>query len=129
MAADTPVDGLQAIEDWFARQGWQPAPFQRRSWAAFRAGQSGLIHASTGSGKTLAAWLGPVSLALEQGSAPAGLRLLWITPLRALASDTAGNLQQAVDGLGLEWRGEDRKSGGEGKRVGVGGVSGRKRKS
>src|SRR5690554_8202059 len=105
MAADTEVHGLQAIEDWFARQGWQPAPFQRRSWAAFRAGQSGLIHASTGSGKTLAAWLGPVSLALEQGSAPARLRLLWITPLRALASDTAGNLQQAVDGLGLAWRG------------------------
>src|SRR5690606_16500337 len=108
MAADTGVDGLQAIEDWFARQGWQPAPFQRRSWAAFHAGQSGLIHASTGSGKTLAAWLGPVSLALEQGSAPAGLRVLWITPLRALASDTAGNLQQAVDGLGLEWRVETR---------------------
>lgn len=108
MAADTTVDGIQAIEDWFARQGWQPAPFQRRSWAAFRAGQSGLIHASTGSGKTLAAWLGPVSLALEQASAPAGLRVLWITPLRALATDTAGNLQQAVDGLGLDWRVETR---------------------
>src|SRR5690554_7620403 len=106
MAAETRVDGIQKIEDWFACQGWQPAPFQRRSWAAFRAGQSGLIHASTGSGKTLAAWLGPVSLALEQDSAPAGLRVLWITPLRALASDTAGNLQQAVDGLGLDWRGE-----------------------
>ncbi|WP_044497653.1 ligase-associated DNA damage response DEXH box helicase [Pseudomonas saudimassiliensis] len=108
MAADTSVDGLQAIEDWFARQGWQPALFQRRSWAAFRAGQSGLIHASTGSGKTLAAWLGPVSVALEQGRAPAGLRVLWITPLRALATDTAGNLQQAVDGLGLDWQVETR---------------------
>src|SRR5690606_41835047 len=91
MAADTGVDGLQAIEDWFARQGWQPAPFQRRSWAAFHAGQSGLIHASTGSDKTLAAWLGPVSLALEQGRAPAGLRDLLITPLLALSSYTAGN--------------------------------------
>ncbi|WP_285274863.1 ligase-associated DNA damage response DEXH box helicase [Halopseudomonas bauzanensis] len=108
MAADTPVDGPQVIEDWFARQGWQPAPFQRRSWAAFRAGQSGLIHASTGSGKTLAAWLGPVSMALEQGRAAAGLRVLWITPLRALATDTAGNLQRAVDGLGLDWRVETR---------------------
>lgn len=108
MAADTEMEGLQTIEDWFARQGWQPAPFQRRSWAAFRAGQSGLIHASTGSGKTLAAWLGPVSLALEQRRAPAGLRVLWITPLRALATDTAGNLQQAVDGLGLDWQVETR---------------------
>src|SRR5690554_4998623 len=108
MAAETRVDGIQQVEDWFTRQGWQPAPFQRRSWAAFRAGQSGLIHASTGSGRTLAAWLGPVSLALEQGRAPAGLRVLWITPLRALATDTAGNLQQAVDGLGLDWRVETR---------------------
>src|SRR5690606_14774658 len=107
MAADTGV-GLQAIEDWFARQGWQPAPFQRRSWAAFRARQSGLIHASTGSGKTLAAWLGPVSLSLDQDSASGGLRVLWITPLRALGSETAGNLQQAVDGLGPDWRVEAR---------------------
>jgi len=108
MAVDITSDGIQAIEDWFARQDWQPAPFQRRSWAAFRDGQSGLIHASTGSGKTLAAWLGPVSMALEQGKAPAGLRVLWITPLRALATDTAGNLQQAVDGLGLDWQVETR---------------------
>lgn len=104
----TEVDGLAQIEQWFARLGWAPADFQRHAWQAFRAGRSGLIHASTGSGKTLAAWLGPVSRALEQQRAQTGLRVLWITPLRALASDTAGHLQQAVDALELDWRVEIR---------------------
>ncbi|KKO06523.1 hypothetical protein LCGC14_0063310 [marine sediment metagenome] len=102
------VDGLAAVEGWFAERGWTPAPFQRGAWAAFRDGRSGLIHASTGSGKTLAAWLGPVSRALDQTAQPAGLRVLWITPLRALATDTAGNLKEAIEALGLNWRVETR---------------------
>jgi ATP-dependent helicase Lhr and Lhr-like helicase len=108
MATELKVSGIQAVENWFASRGWQPAPFQREAWAAFRAGRSGLIHATTGSGKTLAAWLGPVSVALEAGRATAGLRVLWITPLRALATDTAGNLREAVEGLGLDWTVETR---------------------
>ena len=109
MAADqSSVDGLAAVEQWFAAHDWQPAPFQRRAWQAFRAGRSGLIHASTGSGKTLAAWLGPVSRALEQPSRSGGLRVLWITPLRALAADTAGHLQQSASALGLDWKVETR---------------------
>lgn len=108
MAADSTPPGLAAVDAWFASRDWQPAPFQRAAWAAFREGRSGLIHASTGSGKTLAAWLGPVSVALEQGKAPAGLRVLWITPLRALATDSAVNLKEAVEGVGLDWRVETR---------------------
>lgn len=104
----TAVDGLAALDAWFARQGWTPAPFQRRAWAAFRDGRSGLIHSPTGSGKSLAAWLGPVSRALDRGDQGGGLRVLWITPLRALAEDTAGNLRQALEGVGLDWRVETR---------------------
>jgi ATP-dependent helicase Lhr and Lhr-like helicase len=103
-----PRAGLAAIDSWFASRGWQPAPFQRDAWAAFRAGRSGLIHASTGSGKTLAAWMGPLSMAIERGKNPGGLRVLWITPLRALAADTACNLREAVEGVGLDWRVETR---------------------
>ena len=99
-AAKAAVDGLATVEAWFTAQGWTPAPF--------RAGRSGLIHASTGSGKTLAAWLGPVSEALDKPGRTGGLRILWITPLRALASDTAGHLQEAVDALGLDWKVETR---------------------
>ncbi|MBQ0776078.1 MAG: DEAD/DEAH box helicase, partial [Pseudomonas sp.] len=107
-AAKGAGDGLATVEAWFTQQGWTPAPFQRQAWQAFRAGRSGLIHASTGSGKTLAAWLGPVSDALDKPARTGGLRVLWITPLRALASDTAGHLQQAVDALGLDWKVETR---------------------
>ena len=64
---------------WFASRGWKPLPFQREAWAAYAHGESGLIHAPTGLGKTLAAWMGP---ATESGGED-GLRVLWITPLRA----------------------------------------------
>lgn len=102
------ADGLARVDAWFAEQGWTPAPFQRRAWAAFRQGCSGLIHSPTGSGKSLAAWLGPVSRALESDDGQAGLRVLWITPLRALAADTAENLRAALDGVGLDWKVETR---------------------
>ena len=44
------------IEGWFAARDWQIFDFQREAWAAYAAGESGLIHAPTGTGKTLAAW-------------------------------------------------------------------------
>lgn len=72
--------------------------FQREAWAAYAEGKSGLIHAPTGLGKTLAAWLGPV---MAHGGED-GLRVLWLTPLRALAADTVRGLQDALDGAGLQ---------------------------
>ncbi|MFM2166251.1 MAG: hypothetical protein RIS79_622, partial [Verrucomicrobiota bacterium] len=69
-------------------------PFQKETWEAYAAGKSGLIHAPTGLGKTLAAWLGPVMTHGEES----GLRVLWITPLRALAADTVRSLQEVVEG-------------------------------
>jgi ATP-dependent Lhr-like helicase len=76
-------------------------PFQERAWAAWAAGRSGLIHSPTGSGKTLAAWLGPL---LHVPAPATGLKLLWITPLRALARDTTENLREAADALDSGWR-------------------------
>ena len=85
------VSAQQRAEAWFAARGWQPFPFQREVWDAYARGESGLIHAATGTGKTYAAWFAPLLDALQEGrrSAPRGLRVLWITPLRALAADTA----------------------------------------
>src|SRR3954447_17493793 len=48
----------QHLDEWFATHGWQPFTFQREVWSAYRAGESGLVHAATGTGKTLAAWGG-----------------------------------------------------------------------
>jgi ATP-dependent Lhr-like helicase len=93
------------VEEWFESRGWQPFPFQREAWNAYRAGESGLIHASTGTGKTYAAFFGAVLEGLEEaGTGPAPpVRVLWVTPLRALSSDTAVSLEQPLAPLGLDW--------------------------
>ena len=93
------------VDDWFAARGWSPFPFQRETWVAYRAGESGLVHASTGTGKTFAAFLGPVSEALAEPRSKAAepLRVLWLTPLRALSTDTALSLEQPLAALGLNW--------------------------
>ncbi|AKS41387.1 ligase-associated DNA damage response DEXH box helicase [Wenzhouxiangella marina] len=91
-----------SVERLFEQQGWPVFDFQRQAWDAWARGESGLIHAPTGSGKTLAAWGGPLQDALRRP--PAGLSYLWITPLRALATDTSEQLDRAVAGLGLDWR-------------------------
>jgi ATP-dependent Lhr-like helicase len=96
------VGAIDTIERWFASRGWQLADFQRETMEAYMRGASGLVHAPTGSGKTLAAWLGPMSEALES-SPTAGLKILWITPLRALAADIHRNLTAATRGVGVDW--------------------------
>ena len=102
-------------ERWFYERGWVPFPFQREVWQAVRDGESGLLHATTGSGKTYAVWLGalhrfaapaphPAKGPPEKSSdKPAPLTLLWITPMRALAADTARALQAPLDDLGIHW--------------------------
>jgi ATP-dependent Lhr-like helicase len=102
---------LRPIEEWFVRRGWMPFPFQREVWHAYLAGESGLIHATTGAGKTYAAWLGPLAewLAREaSGRTTPALRVLWITPLRALAADTIEALRAPLDDLGVPWQVEAR---------------------
>ncbi|TCP70509.1 ATP-dependent Lhr-like helicase [Pseudomonas putida] len=90
---------------WFAKRGWKPFAFQRRVWAAVERGESGLLHASTGAGKTYAVWLAALRAfkALPQGRQPVALQVVWVTPMRALAADTARALQTPLDELGLPW--------------------------
>jgi ATP-dependent Lhr-like helicase len=105
------------VERWFAGRGWRPFEYQRRAWSAYvgrAGGGAGLIHAPTGVGKSLAAWLGPVIEALGEGGerAAAGaaeaLRVLWVTPMRALAGDTVAALAEPARALGLRWTVEAR---------------------
>ena len=106
----------ERLERWFADSGWRAFDFQREVWNAYLNGESGLVHSATGSGKTLAAWLGALAEWMEEqaslsplgegraeGRAAPPLRVLWITPMRALAADTQLSLQRAVEGLGLPW--------------------------
>lgn len=105
----------QPLTQWFALRGWKPAPFQREVWRRYREGQSGLLVTPTGSGKTLAMIGGPLLQAMMElppveerraqrsRTAQARVQVLWITPLRALASDTVQALRQPIEGLGLPW--------------------------
>ena len=97
------LPAMDRIERWFATRGWHLAAFQKETIAAYLAGESGLVHAPTGSGKTLAAWLGPLSAEMQGDVPGAGLRVLWITPLRALANDTHRNLTIATAALAVPW--------------------------
>jgi ATP-dependent Lhr-like helicase len=97
----TRAQAEQAIDAWFAARGWKVFPFQRAVWKAALAGESGLLHANTGAGKTYAVWFA----ALLRGAnrtrrANTGLRVLWITPMRALAADTQRSLETSAAELG-----------------------------
>jgi len=93
------------IDEWLATRGWTAFPFQRAVWKAALKGESGLLHANTGAGKTFAVWFAALQRAgLETGRAKAGLRVLWITPMRALAADTQRALEDSAAELLPEWR-------------------------
>jgi ATP-dependent Lhr-like helicase len=99
------ADRLEPIEAWFSHQGWTPMDFQRRCWRAYLAGESGLLQVPTGSGKTYAAVMGPIAEALADGaSAGQGLRLLVITPLRALSRDLALAIEEPITAMGWPLR-------------------------
>ncbi len=97
------MSGPARVAAWFARRSWSPFPFQERAWCAYLAGESGLVHAPTGTGKTLAVLLGPLSEAIDAQDDGVGARLIWLTPLRALAVDTARAIADAIAELGLAW--------------------------
>jgi ATP-dependent Lhr-like helicase len=98
---------------WFTVRGWKPFAFQKQVWAAVKQGQSGLLHASTGAGKTYAVWFAalnrfarpaPTAETPRKRKPPAEpLTLLWITPMRALAADTARALQTPLADLQIDW--------------------------
>ena len=102
------MNGLERLRGWFEARDWKPFDFQIDSWSAYRNGRSGIVYSATGTGKTLAAWGGPLSEALEESGKARGIKVLWITPLRALAADTERALQLPARELGLDWRIERR---------------------
>ena len=113
---------MTGIDAWFQSRGWAPFAFQREVWDAYNAGENGLVHAATGTGKTLAAWCaaliewlaehGAIGFAAPNAGVPRprarrdkapALRVLWITPLRALAADTEEALRRPLTDLGIGW--------------------------
>ncbi|MGA1028120.1 MAG: ligase-associated DNA damage response DEXH box helicase [Burkholderiaceae bacterium] len=101
----------------FKQLGLSPLPFQKDVWKAMDFQSCGLVHAPTGFGKTYAVWagvLGQLLSAEREGSEPAragGLQVLWITPMRALATDSLDALRRfAPDDFSLGLRTGDTSS-------------------
>ena len=96
------ASGASGPAAWFKHRGWKPFSFQREVWREMARGTSGLVHAPTGTGKTLAAWLGALARARSLGPGT-GLRVIWLTPLKALAADTARALEEPLHELSRGW--------------------------
>ncbi|MEQ1653574.1 MAG: ligase-associated DNA damage response DEXH box helicase [Hyphomicrobium sp.] len=95
---------------WFARRGWHPRPHQLALLDAAQKRCSTLLIAPTGAGKTLAGFL-PTLVALceaKRAKKGAGLRTLYISPLKALAADVARNLETPISEMRLKIRTETR---------------------
>lgn len=103
-----PKDYITTIERWFTDKQWHIFDFQRDCWEAVLNGDDGILNAPTGSGKTLALWLPFVMKALAEKHLAMpkkkGIRLLWITPLRALARDTEQSLAKSAADFGISWQ-------------------------
>lgn len=90
------------VKKWFARKNWNSFAFQEECWKAILNNQQGLLNAPTGSGKTYALFIGFLlrSKSMKQSK---GLKVIWITPLRALSADIAQAMKEAVTELDSSW--------------------------
>src|ERR671911_1724084 len=89
-----------ATKEWFERAFAAPTPAQELGWPAIARGGHVLIQAPTGSGKTLAAFL--IGIDRLNDAPGEGLRLLYVSPLKALNYDIERNLRGPLAGLRSE---------------------------
>ena len=98
--------------DWF-RQAFPegPTPTQVQAWPAIRSGGNALIISPTGSGKTLAAFLWAIDelVTRPRRSREPGVAVLYVSPMKALGTDVARNLQNPLDGIAERFARQGRK--------------------
>src|SRR5580700_10306384 len=92
------LDGFHpAVSSWFRERFGEPTPPQQLGWPVIGSGQNCLIVAPTGSGKTLAAFLAALDHLWTTPRPKAGVRILYISPLKALNQDIWRNLQLPLE--------------------------------
>ncbi|HET7741271.1 MAG TPA: DEAD/DEAH box helicase, partial [Mycobacterium sp.] len=90
----------ELTRDWFAGTFAAPTPAQAQAWEAIADGHNTLVIAPTGSGKTLAAFLWAIDrLASQERPDKPATRVLYVSPLKALAVDVERNLSTPLTGI------------------------------
>jgi ATP-dependent Lhr-like helicase len=84
---------LPVVAEWFRRTFGEPSPVQVQGWPVIASGQHTLLVAPTGSGKTLAAFLLGLDRLWRTASETDTVRVLYVSPLRALSYDISRNLE------------------------------------
>ncbi|MHB8242511.1 MAG: DEAD/DEAH box helicase [Solirubrobacteraceae bacterium] len=87
---------------WFSRSFAAPTQAQMEAWPAIAAGHHVLVSAPTGSGKTLAAFLWALDRLGAEPREECGTRVVYVSPLKALAYDIERNLRAPLRGIGAE---------------------------
>lgn len=112
--------GYKQVIKWLRCCKKKPFKFQTDAWQCYAEGYCGLVNAPTGFGKTFSIFLAVVIDELNKKAGqeitavknktvkkskgrPAGLKLIWITPLRSLAKDLARAMSQVCLELELDW--------------------------
>ncbi len=88
-----------ATRTWFDSEFAAPTPVQERGWRQIAAGDHALLIAPTGSGKTLAAFLWCIDRLAHAGPRTPGVRILYVSPLKALVYDVERNLRRPIAGI------------------------------
>ena len=102
--------GYTVINDMLASQDRRPFLFQQETWQHIMNGESGLVNAPTGCGKTYSVFLGAIIDFINHHQDDykkiknSGLQLLWITPLRALATDIGRAMTEVITALEMNWK-------------------------
>ena len=100
----------EPVRRWFEASFAAPTPAQALGWPLIASGAHTLICAPTGSGKTLAAFLWGIDRLARRADAPAdsdaalgsGVRLVYVSPLKALSYDIERNLRAPLKGVGVD---------------------------
>ena len=93
-----PHDFHPVLRQWWEGRFGEPTAAQSEGWAAIRRGENTLIAAPTGSGKTLAAFLTAIDQLFREAAVGGGLpdevRVVYVSPLKALSADIHKNLAE-----------------------------------